>query len=173
MPQIIPFPVYGQTGNGIIMFWNWFWGHLDLRINFRFHVYTHFDSRSWDMIYLFIPLNTILLWQSSPWRPPPTRPLASCYRCHYTQWSPQKDWIKIRALVVELLHLKERGQKCDTHTHTQTLVFIGRALLRNMPFKNGIKIRAFVAELLHLKERGNKYRVGRWCGRARRVKFVG
>ena len=60
MPQIIPFPVYGQTGNGIIMFWNWFWGHLDLRINFRFHVHTHFDSRSWDMIYLFIPLNTIL-----------------------------------------------------------------------------------------------------------------
>ena len=60
MPQIIPFPVYGQTGNGIIMFWNWFWGHLDLRINFRFHVHTHFVSRSWDMIYLFIPLNTIL-----------------------------------------------------------------------------------------------------------------
>ena len=22
------------------------WGHLDLRINFRFHVHTHFDSRS-------------------------------------------------------------------------------------------------------------------------------
>ena len=59
-------------------------------------------------------------WQSSPWRPPPTRPLASCYRCHYTQWSPQKDGIKIRALVVELLHLKERGQKCDRHTDRQT-----------------------------------------------------
>ena len=44
----------------------------------------------------------------------------------------------------------------DPQTHTQTLVFIGRALLRNVPFKNGIKIRAFVAELLHLKERGQK-----------------
>ena len=60
MPQIIPFPVYSQTGNGIITFWNWFWGHLDLRIKFRFHVHTHFDSRSWDMIYSFIILNTIL-----------------------------------------------------------------------------------------------------------------
>ena len=59
---------------------------------------------------------------------------------------------------MELLHLKERGQKSVTHihTHTQTLVFIGRALLRNVPFKNGIKIRALVVELLHLKERGQK-----------------
>ena len=57
---------------------------------------------------------------------------------------------------MELLHLKERGQKCDRQTDTQTLVFIGRALLRNVPFKNGIKIRALVVELLHLKERGQK-----------------
>ena len=65
-------------------------------------------------------------WQSSPWRPPPTRPLASCYRCHYTQWSPQKDGIKIRALVVELLHLKERGQKCDRHTDRHTDIGVYR-----------------------------------------------
>ena len=60
MPQIIPFPVYGQTGNGIIMFWNWFWGDFDLRINFCFHVHTRFVSHSWDMIYSFITLNIIL-----------------------------------------------------------------------------------------------------------------
>ena len=77
-------------------------------------------------------------WQSSPWRPPPTRPLAACYRCHYTQWSPQKDGIKIRALVVELLHLKDRQLflHTDIQTDRQTLAFIGRALLRNVPFKN-------------------------------------
>ena len=60
MPQIIPFPVYDQTGNGIIMFWNWFWGHFDLWINFCFHVHTRFVSHSWDMIYSFITLNIIL-----------------------------------------------------------------------------------------------------------------
>ena len=41
----------------------------------------------------------------------------------------------------------KRGDKSvtDTQTHRQTLVFIGRALLRNAPFKNWIKIGGQVA----------------------------
>ena len=66
------------------------------------------------------PWTSSCSWQSSSWRPPPTWPLTSCYHCHYTQWSPQKNGIKIRAFVAELLHLKERGQKCDIQTYIQT-----------------------------------------------------
>ena len=76
-------------------------------------------------------------WQYSPWRPPPTRPLASCYCCHYTQWSPQNDGIKIRALVVELLHLKERGQKSVTNRQTNPDTHL---LLRPLPYGRGLKI---------------------------------
>ena len=50
--------------------------------------------------------------------------------------------------------MKERGQKCDrqtdthTDTHRQTLVFIGRALLRNVPFKKKVQFHCLVPELL-------------------------
>ena len=60
-----------------------------------------------------------------------TLPLSSCYHCHCTQWSPQKDWIKIRALVAELFHLKERGQK-RTYTYTHLI-------LKQLPYGCGLK----------------------------------
>ena len=139
MPQIIPFPVYGQTGNGIIMFWNWFWGHLDLRINFRFHVHTHFDSRSWDMIYSFITLKTILFMAKFTMKTTTNSTTSIMLLLSLHSVKTTKNGIKIQALVAELFHSKEAGQKRDksvthrqTHRHTHLL-------LRPLPYGRGLK----------------------------------
>ena len=129
MPKIIPFPVYGQTGNGIITFWNWFWGHLDLRINFHFHVHTHFDSRSWDMIYSFIILNTILFMAILNMKTTTnsTTSIMLSLSLHPVI-TTKKPELRFKLSLQSYCTWKrgdKRGQKCDTqtcmHAHTSPI----------------------------------------------------
>ena len=111
MPQIIPFPVYGQTGNGIMIFWNWFCGHLELRINFGFHVHTHFGSPSsgcLDMNYTSTPW-----WPAWPWQSSPRRRKFELSLLSYSIWKRRDKSVT------------------DRHTHI---------LLRLLPYGHDLKI---------------------------------